>query len=96
MIDKTKKEIQNAKCRAIIWTIAAVLLIIIPISLVAMLGTILDIPGWARAVVGVLLYGAGQAMFISMLLASYEFSYIKKLEKYLTELEELDNEITKL
>lgn len=88
MIDKTKKEIRNAKCRAIIWIIPAVLLIIIPISLVAMLGTILDISGWARAVVGVLLYGAGQAMLISMLFASYEFNYIKKLEKYLTELEE--------
>lgn len=90
MIDKTKKEIQNAKCRAIIWIIPAVLLIVIPISLVAMLGTILDIPGWARAVVGVLLYGAGQAMLISMLFASYELNYIKKLKKYLTELEERD------
>lgn len=90
MIDKTKKEIQNAKCRAIIWIIPAVLLIVIPISLVAMLGTILDIPGWARAVIGVLLYGAGQAMLISMLFASYELKYIKKLEKYLTELEERD------
>lgn len=88
MIDKTKKEIRNAKCRAIIWIIPAVLLIVIPISLVAMLGTILDIPGWARAIVGVLLYGAGQAMLISMLFASYELNYIKKLEKYLTELEE--------
>lgn len=68
----------------------AVLMMVIPISLVAMLGTILDIPGWARAVIGVLLYGAGQAMFTSMLLASYEFDYIKKLEKYLTELEERD------
>lgn len=90
MIDKTKKEIRNAKCRAIIWIIPAVLLIVIPISLVAMLGTILDIPGWARAVVGVLLYGAGQAMLISMLFASYELNYIKKLKKYLTELEEHD------
>lgn len=90
MIDKTKKEIRNAKCRAIIWTIFAVLMTVIPISLVAMLGTILDIPGWARAVIGVLLYGAGQAMLISMLLASCEFDNIKKLEKYLTELEEHD------
>lgn len=90
MIDKTKKEIRNAKCRAIIWTIVAVLLTAISISLVVMLGTILDIPGWARAVIGVLLYGAGQAMFISMLLASCEFNNIKKLEKYLTELEEHD------
>ena len=90
MIDKTKREIRNAKCRAIIWTIFAVLLTVIPVLLVAMLGTILDIPGWARAVIGVLLYGAGQAMFISMLLASYEFDYIKKLKKYLTELEERD------
>ena len=83
MIDKTKREIRNAKCRAIIWTIFAVLLTVIPVLLVAMLGTILDIPGWARAVIGVLLYGAGQAMFISMLLASYEFDYIKKLKKIL-------------
>ena len=90
MIDKTKKEIQNAKCRAIIWTIFAVLLTVIAISLVAMLCTILDIPGWARAVTGALLYGAGQAMFISMLLASYEFNYIKKLENYLNKIEELD------
>lgn len=90
MIDKTKKEIRNAKCRAIIWTIFVVLLTVISISLVAMLGTILDIPGWARAVIGALLYGAGQAMFTSILLASYEFNYIKKLEKYLTELEEHD------
>lgn len=90
MIDKTKEELRNAKCRAIIWIIPAVLLIVIPISLVAMLGTILDIPGWARAVVGVLLYGAGQAMLISMLFASYELNYIKKLKKYLTELEERD------
>lgn len=90
MIDKTKKEIRNAKCRAIIWIILAVLMIIIPISLVEMLGTILDIPGWARAVIGVLLYEAGQAMLTSMLLASYEFNYIKELEKYLTELEERD------
>lgn len=72
------------------WTIFAVLLTAIPISLVVMLCTILDIPGWARAVTGVLLYGTGQAMFISMLLASYEFNNIKKLEKYLTELEECD------
>ena len=90
MIDKTKKELRNAKGRAIIWTIFAVLLTVIPISLVVMLDTILDIPGWVRAVTGVLLYGTGQAMFISMLFASYEFNHIKKLEKYLTELEELD------
>ena len=90
MIGKTKRELRNAKCRAIIWTIFAVLLTVIPISLVAMLGTILDIPGWARVVIGVLLYGAGQAMLTSILLASYEFNYIKKLEKYLTELEERD------
>lgn len=90
MVDKTKREIRNAKCRAIMWTIFAVLLTVIPISLVAMLGTILDIPGWARAVIGVLLYGAGQAMLISILLASCEFNNIKKLEKYLTELEERD------
>ncbi len=90
MIDKTKEEIRNAKCRAIMWTIFAVLLTVIPISLVAMLGTILDIPGWARAVTGVLLYETGQAMLTSMLLASYEFKYIKKLEKYLTKLEEFD------
>ena len=90
MIDKTKRELRNAKGRAIIWTIFAVLMTVIPISLVVMLGTILDIPGWARAVTGVLLYGTGQAMFISMLFASCEFKHIKKLEKYLTELEELD------
>ena len=90
MIDKTKRELRNAKCRAIIWTIFAVLLTVILISLVVMLGTILDIPGWARAIIGVLLYGTGQAMFVSMLLASYEFDNIKKLEKYLTELEERD------
>ena len=90
MIDKTKREIRNAKCRATMWTIFAVLLTIIPISLVAMLGTILDIPGWARVVIGILLYGAGQAMLTSMLLASYEFKYIKKLEKYLTKLKERD------
>ncbi len=88
MIDKTKRELRNAKCRAIIWTIFAVLLTVIPISLVVMLGTILDIPGWARAVTGALLYGTGQAMLTSMLLASCEFNHIKKLEKYLTELEE--------
>ena len=72
------------------WTIFAVLLTVISISLVVMLCTILDIPGWARAVTGVLLYGTGQAMLTSMLLASCEFNYIKKLEKYLTELEESD------
>ena len=90
MIDKAKKELRNAKCRAIIWTIFAVLLTVIAASLVAMLGIILDIPGWARAVIGALLYGAGLAMFTSILLASYEFNNIKKLEKYLTELEEHD------
>lgn len=90
MIDKTKRELRNAKCRAIMWTIFAVLLTVISISLVVMLCTILDIPGWARAVTGVLLYGTGQAMLTSMLLASCEFNYIKKLEKYLTKLEESD------
>ena len=96
MIDKTKRELRNAKGRAIMWSIMAVLLTVIPISLVAMLGTILDIPGWARAVTGVLLYGTGQAMFISMLFASCEFKNIKKLEKYLMNQRSMTYEITKL
>lgn len=90
MINKTKRELRNAKGRATMWTIFTVLMIVIAISLVAMLGAILDIPGWVRVVIGALLYGTGQGMLTFMSLASYEFDYVGELKKYLTELEELD------
>lgn len=96
MIDKTKKEIQNAKRRATMWSIMAVLMMVIAVSMVVMISIISDIPAWAKLLMGLLIFATGQGLIAFLSLASYENDYIDELENYLNKIEELDNEIAKL
>ena len=90
MIDKTKRELRNAKGRATMWSIMAVLMLVIAVSMVVMISMISDIPAWAKLLMGLLLFATGQGLIAFLSLASYENDYVDELENYLNKIEELD------
>lgn len=87
---KVEKVIQNAKRLAIIWTILSVLMMAMAVLMIALLGIMLDTPGWVRALLGTLLYAVGQGIMAFMSLASYEYDCIDELKNYLNKVKEYE------
>lgn len=96
MEKEVKELIRTAKCRATMWSLLAVLMMAIAVTLIVMIAVIPDIADWVKALMGVLIFAVGQGSICFLSLASFENDQIDELEHYLKRMEELNNEITRL